>query len=300
MKIITESQCSGYSKPGHPETPERISRSAEHLRVQPDWDLEWGRPTEVPDSILLRAHDRSLLERLSLQKDFDSDTAYFPGIDQIARRSVGGAIAALDATCAGGSGFSLMRPPGHHATRTAPMGFCYLNSMAIAALEAQARGFKRIAIFDFDVHHGNGTEDILVDQPGFAFASVHATGYPFSGKEHRGANCFNYCMPGNTRREDYIAALTRAIEDLRIFKPDLIAVSAGFDAYHGDPLSEQKLEIPDYHWLGDTIRQFQIPTFSILEGGYSAMLPELITAYLHGLSGKPLATGTQVPVPTQP
>lgn len=299
MKIITEPQCTGYSKPGHPETPERISRTAEFLHAQPELNLSWGLPVDVSDSVILRAHDRSLLNRLDLSHDFDSDTPYFEGISQLARRSVGGAIAALDATCGGDCGFSLMRPPGHHATRTIPMGFCYLNSIAIAAMEALARGFKRVAILDFDVHHGNGTEDIVVDQPGLAFASVHQSGYPLTGKQHRGTNCFNYYMPAATPREDYRAALASALRNLRDFKPDLLAISAGFDAYHADPLSEQKLEIVDYHWLADQIRGFNVPIFGILEGGYSPMLPELVATYLRGITGKPFIAAAPAPAPAK-
>jgi acetoin utilization deacetylase AcuC-like enzyme len=297
MKIITESQCTGYSKPNYLETPERVSRTVDHLRAQKDLDLAWAGPVDVEDSVVLRAHDPSLLERLEESADFDADTPHFPGISKLARRSAGGAIAALDSTCSGNPGFSLMRPPGHHASRFMAMGYCYLNSIAIAALDAQRRGFKSVAVFDFDVHHGNGTEDILLDLPGFAFASVHLTGYPFTGKAHRGANCFNYPMPAGTPREDYRAALVRALDDLIKFKPGMLAVSAGFDAFRADPLSDQRLEAEDYHWLGQRIRAFQIPVFGILEGGYSAMLPELVAAYLRGLEGKPFKTTTQTQPP---
>jgi len=226
------------------------------------------------------------------------DTPYFAGVAQYARRSAGGAIAALDWTCSGDPGFSLMRPPGHHASRFMPMGFCYLNSIAIAAMEARRRGFKSVAVFDFDVHHGNGTEDILLDAPGFAFASVHQTGYPFTGKAHRGTNCFNYLTEAGVPREAYRIALAGALEQLMKLKPDILAVSAGFDAYYADPLSEEKLEIEDYHWLGRTIRALAIPVFGILEGGYSPVLPELVAAYLRGLEGIPFKP--RVPTPAQP
>jgi len=166
---------------------------------------------------------------------------------------------------------------------------------AIAALEAQSRGFKNVAVFDFDVHHGNGTEDVLLDLPGLVFASVHQTGYPFTGTAHRGGNCLNYPVQVKSAREAYRAAWTQALEDIAKFKPDMLAVSAGFDAYHADPLSEQKLEIEDYHWLGLKLRALGLPQFSILEGGYSAALPQLVAAYLRGLEGKPLQTGTALP-----
>lgn len=284
MKVIADSQCALFCKEGHPETPERVVRSVELLRGQAAVS-SWGLPSEVPEAALLRAHDATLLDRLERKGDFDSDTPFYPGIYQAARRAAGGAIAALDAVCAGETAFSLMRPPGHHASRTGASGFCYLNSIAIAAMEAQTRGFQRVAVLDFDVHHGNGTEDILLDKPGFAFASVHAEGYPHTGTKHRGSNCFNFCMRDDTPREEYKQALLNSLDSLRQFKPALLAVSAGFDAYREDPLSEQHLEIEDYYWLGAMVRELDIPTFSILEGGYSPALPQLIHAYLRGLSG---------------
>ena len=131
--------------------------------------------------------------------DFDADTPAYPQIAAHARRSVGGALQALQSARAGEMAFSLMRPPGHHATRNGAMGFCYLNSIAIAALEARAAGFQRVAVFDFDVHHGNGTEDILLDQPGCAFFSVHQYPcYPGTGQADRGAQLLQ--LPRAARR----------------------------------------------------------------------------------------------------
>lgn len=295
MKIITESQCTNFSKPNHLENPERISRTVDYLRSQEDMEFVWAAPTSVDDAVLLRAHDSSLLQRLEEPVDFDNDTPHFPSIGQFARRGAGGAIAALDAACAGEGSFCLMRPPGHHATRFSAMGFCYLNSIAIAAMEAQSRRFKNVAVFDFDVHHGNGTEEIFLDLPGLVFASVHQTGYPFTGTAHRGGNCLNYPVKVKEARETYRAAWAQALEDICRFKPDMLAISAGFDAYHADPLSEQKLEIEDYHWLGLKLRALGLPMFGILEGGYSPMLPQLVTAYLRGLEGKPLQTSVATP-----
>jgi acetoin utilization deacetylase AcuC-like enzyme len=164
------------------------------------------------------------------------------------------------------------------------MGFCYLNSIAIAALEARTQGIQRVAVFDFDVHHGNGTEDILLDQPGCAFVSIHQSPcYPGTGKADRGTNCFNFPVRPSAAREVYRATLEKAFEKLKSFRPDLVAVSAGFDAFRNDPLANGMLEVEDYHWLGETIHNLQVPSFSILEGGYSEELPQLILAYLAGL-----------------
>jgi acetoin utilization deacetylase AcuC-like enzyme len=181
---------------------------------------------------------------------------------------------------------SLLRPPGHHATADRAMGFCYLNSVAIAALEARAGGCRRVAVFDFDVHHGNGTEELLIDKPGLAFISAHQfPAYPGTGRSHRGGNCFNFPVAPATPRQEYRAILDGAFAQLRNFRPDLVAVSAGFDSYRGDPLADGTLETEDYYWIGETIRGLEVPAFSVLEGGYSAELPELILAYLRGLDG---------------
>jgi acetoin utilization deacetylase AcuC-like enzyme len=218
--------------------------------------------------------------------DFDTDTPCFPRIHEHAFRSVGGALHALKAARAGEAAFSLLRPPGHHATRDRAMGFCYLNSMAIAVLEALETGASRVAVFDFDVHHGNGTEAILVDRADCAYFSVHQyPAYPGTGTRSF-KNCHNYPVAPGAARDTYRAALQRALKEMEGFQPTLIGVSAGFDAYRGDPLCDEPLEADDFYWLGEMIRKMKLPAFSLLEGGYSHELPELIFAYLKGLTGK--------------
>jgi acetoin utilization deacetylase AcuC-like enzyme len=286
LKIVTDPRCTDYSAPGHPERPERISRTVEALKAQDRLKLTWTEPAPVGDAAILRAHTAQHLERIQKPFDFDADTPAHPNIAEQARRSVGGAWQALQSARAGEAAFSLMRPPGHHAMRERAMGFCYLNSIAIAALEACASGCKRVAVFDFDVHHGNGTEDILLDQPGCAFISIHQhPAYPGTGLENRGGNCFNFPVPPSTPRQEYRAIVSRAFEALKKFRPDMVAVSAGFDACRGDPLADGTLEAEDFYWLGETIRRLEVPAFSILEGGYSTALPELILAYLTGVNG---------------
>ena len=167
------------------------------------------------------------------------------------------------------------------------MGFCYLNNIAIAALEALATGSKRIAVYDFDVHHGNGTEAILLNRPGTFFFSIHQHPcYPGTGTRNLGDNVFNYPVAPETPRSEYRHVLTSALEHLQSVKPDLVAVSAGFDCYARDPLAQETLEVEDFYWLGQCIRNLGVPVFSLLEGGYSSDLPELILAYLKGLEGK--------------
>jgi acetoin utilization deacetylase AcuC-like enzyme len=228
-----------------------------------------------------------MLTRLERPEDFDEDTPFLENISNHARASVAAALDAQRLAREGQAVFSLMRPPGHHASRENSMGFCYLNNVAIATLEAQAAGVPRVAVFDFDVHHGNGTEDILVNRPGIEFFSVHQfPAYPNTGAENRGQNCFNYPVAAATTRLSYRAKLANALDDLRSFRPDLIAVSAGFDAYLRDPLADGPLLVEDFHWLGQTLSAFNVPMFSLLEGGYSKDLPELIFAYLQGVAGK--------------
>ena len=289
MKIITDERCAGYAHPGHPECPERITRTLAQLRSQTALTVDWMEPGRASDAQILRAHEPELLARLQIQKDFDADTPFYEDIGHYARAAVAAGLDALAAARSGEPAFSLMRPPGHHATRDQAMGFCYLNNLAVAVLEAVATGTRRVAVFDFDVHHGNGTEAILLDQPGVAVFSVHQHPcYPDTGSANVGSNCFNYPVAPGTPRETYNAALVRALDDLKKFQPDLIAVSAGFDAYVCDPLVDGVLEVKDFHWLGQSLRATGVPMFSLLEGGYSHDLPELILAYLKGVEGLPL------------
>lgn len=288
MKVITDERCTGYSRLGHPERPSRILKTVERLKGQIELPVTWAAPIAVDDEQILRAHNKEHLARVKkAEDDFDGDTPAYPNIFDHAQRSVGAALQALKAARAGEVVFSLMRPPGHHATRDRAMGFCFLNSIAIAVLEALAMGVPNVAVYDFDVHHGNGTEAILVDHPHAAFFSIHQHPcYPGTGTANVGRNCFNYPVAPQTPREEYRKVLGKALDDLKKFKPDLVAVSAGFDAYVKDPLAQETLEAEDFHWLGESIRKLGVPSFSLLEGGYSTALPELIMAYLKGLAGK--------------
>jgi acetoin utilization deacetylase AcuC-like enzyme len=287
MKIINEERCTGYHLPGHPERPARIALTLEKLRSQRELSIDWQKPRPAADAPILRAHSPAHLARLSEPEDFDGDTPFFPNIAELARLSTGAALDAMKTAQRGETAFSLMRPPGHHATRDHAMGFCYLSNIAIAALEALATGVKRVAIYDFDVHHGNGTEAILMNQKGTAFFSIHQHPcYPGTGTSNVGNNCFNFPVAPRTPREEYRRVMARAFDELKKFKPELVGVSAGFDAYARDPLAQETLEAEDFYWLGESVRQLGIPAFSLLEGGYSNDLPELVLAYLKGLEGK--------------
>lgn len=289
MKIITDERCTGYHSAGHPERPQRVARTVEKLRAQTELQVDWAGPlAEVSEETILRAHTKEHLARVKeAAEDFDGDTPNHSDIIEHARRSIGGALQALDAARKGEPAFSAMRPPGHHAVRDRAMGFCYLNSIAIAALEALATGTKRVAVFDFDVHHGNGTEAILLGNANASFYSIHQFPcYPGTGERHIGKNCFNYPVAPKTPRAEYRKVLQRAIDDMAKAKPELIAVSAGFDAYARDPLAQETLEAEDFHWIGESLRKLGIPMFSLLEGGYSSDLPDLVLAYLKGVVGK--------------
>ncbi len=214
--------------------------------------------------------------------DFDADTPAHENIATHARRAAGAAIQCAGLALSGKNAFSLMRPPGHHATRDQAMGFCYLNSIGIAALDSLARGLARVAIWDFDAHHGNGTESICEGNDGIRYVSFHQhPAYPGTGSLSR-ANIFNFPVSDQTTGARQMEVLRSSWECVTEFNPDLILVSAGFDAYKGDPLVSLSLTRENFGTLGQWLSQSTIPCAAILEGGYSADLPLLIDAFLSG------------------
>lgn len=229
---------------------------------------------------MLLAHSAAHLERLRVARDFDADTAYHEGIDHLARLTVGSALGATRAALARDGAFSLMRPPGHHAERERAMGFCYLNSVAICALQALRDGVSRVAIWDFDAHHGNGTEAILSDVPGVLYVSAHQHPcYPGTGAESHG-NCRNFPVAPFVASAEHMAILERSWDELLEFEPELVLVSAGFDAYVHDPITQMSLGLNDFHTLGQWLGGIETPVAAILEGGYSEDLPQLILSFL--------------------
>jgi acetoin utilization deacetylase AcuC-like enzyme len=286
--VVTDERCVAYAAAGHPERPSRVSGVLAGLRAQRALTVRWQEPKPVGEETVLRAHTPGHVHHLlSYTADFDADTPWLPEIGGHAWRAVGGALGAMHAALRGERGFSVMRPPGHHATRGRAMGFCYLNNVAIAALEALALGVERVAVFDFDVHHGNGTEAILLSRAGTATYSVHQYPcYPGTGLEDLAPHARNYPVAPMTARQEYRRVLAGALQDLSRFQPQLVAVSAGFDAYAKDPIAQEELEVEDFYWLGGRIRELEAPSFSVLEGGYSEELPELVLAYLRGWCGQ--------------
>ena len=282
MIILHDSRCTEYSAPGHPERPARIQQSVPLLKeCHPNCD--WRQPRPASDVAILRAHSREHLSRIrEAAMDFDADTVAHAGIYEHAARAAGAAIDVSEEALKGNHAFALMRPPGHHATRDRAMGFCYFSNIAVAALDALENGAERVAIWDFDAHHGNGTEDIVANNPRIAFASIHQfPGYPGTGTRSF-ANIHNFPVAPLTPRAEHAAAVRRALDALAAFKPDLLLVSAGFDAYAGDPITEMTLEPEDFATFGKWLRETNIRAGAILEGGYSDDLPELIDAFLSG------------------
>jgi acetoin utilization deacetylase AcuC-like enzyme len=284
MLIFHDPQCADYGSYLRPEQPARVIRTAAHLRAKhPDWTWQLPPPTDsvIADTLLL-AHTPAHLKRLAQPRDFDADTPFFPGIGDHSRRAVSAALAAAaHALTHRTPAFSLMRPPGHHATSSQAMGFCYLNQIAIAALLARRQlGAARVAVWDFDAHHGNGTEVILRRQDGILFTSVHQyPGYPGTGTESFD-NCHNWPVAPRTPRNRHMAAIREAFDTVIAFQPDLVLVSAGFDAYARDPITEMTLEASDFATLGQWLGTSGLPAAAILEGGYSDDLPLLVDDFL--------------------
>jgi acetoin utilization deacetylase AcuC-like enzyme len=168
--------------------------------------------------------------------------------------------------------------------RERAMGFCYLNSAAAAALTV-ARNGHRVAIWDFDAHHGNGTEDMVMGAMRVQFASVHQfPGYPGTGEVSSG-NCFNYPVAPYTPPEEHLEICRQSLQKLLQEHPQLLVVSAGFDAYHGDPLTQMSLRVEDFYTLGTWVKDCGIPAAAVLEGGYSPELPQLVEAFVKGWRG---------------
>ena len=280
MIIFRDPHCVEYSAPEHPERPARITTTVPVLKERhPNWT--WQEPRPASENELLRAHSSEHIERIKNPiGDFDLDTPAYPGIFNYALKSAGAAIETARAALKSQRAFGLNRPPGHHATRNQAMGFCYFSNIAIAALDALENGANRVAIWDFDAHHGNGTEDIGAHNDRIRFASIHQfPAYPGTGAKSF-ANVDNYPVAPLTPRQEHVDVCKHALDKLVEFKPDLILVSAGFDAYARDPLVQMTLERADFASFGDWLRNIDVPVAAILEGGYSDDLPGLIGAFL--------------------
>lgn len=268
--------------PGHPE---EVARYGAVIAALEDLDLYRREAPRADEADILRCHPQSYLDRIRAAipeqgwQMLDTDTHLSPGSLDAALRGVGGAVAAVDAVLAGqtANAFVAMRPPGHHAERETPMGFCLFGNAAIAARRAlDHHGLDRVAVLDFDVHHGNGTQDLLWDEPRAFFASTHQMPlYPGSGAaSERGAHGQVMNVPlrpgsdGAAGQAAWRDILGRCLD----FRPQLVIVSAGFDAHAADPLAQLNWTEGDFaaitRMICATAADLSAPVVSCLEGGY--------------------------------
>jgi len=276
MEVIFSQKCLEYASAGHPESPLRVQYSYAYLREK---GFNFIAPEPAKEEELFLVHSKGLVERVKKANFFDADTPALTGIFDYACLSAGAAIMAMELSLAGKPAFSLMRPPGHHAGRDFLGGFCYFNNIAVAVQKAVLLG-KRVAILDIDGHHGNGTQDIFLNQKDIFYVSLHQVPlYPGTGLRSQD-NCLNYPLkPGTTERE-YLATLKEAIGEIKRFSPQLLAVSAGFDTCKDDPLTNIGLQRESYRKIRELISATKITCFYVLEGGYSSDLKYCIYEFI--------------------
>jgi acetoin utilization deacetylase AcuC-like enzyme len=334
IRVFTDARCLDHLAPaGYPEQPERLTGILAHLRAVglEVVDLAAGegeRPagSEPPAAALpapaalsapaalpafqavTAVHDEAYVRRFAgaaARGDtlLDSaDNPLSPGTWQAAWAAVEATLAAADWVAAGSgrAGFAAVRPPGHHAEAATAMGFCFFGNVAIAAEHLRRRhGAERVAIFDFDVHHGNGTQHIFEARPDVFYASTHQ--YPFypgtGAADEIGVGAgegatLNVPLPAGTGDDGYAEAITgRVLPALRRFAPDVLLLSAGFDAWRRDPLGGMRVSEEGFarwgEWLHELAREIcGGRVLAVLEGGYDlASLPRLVAAHLRGLAG---------------
>ncbi|WP_374608577.1 histone deacetylase family protein [Thermomonas sp.] len=301
MRVYTHPACLAHDTgPDHAERPARLTAVVDALRRGLP-ALDWHEAPRATRGQLLRAHAPELLDAVLETHPahrilLDPDTVLSPASAEAALRAAGAAVAAVDAVLTGKTrrAFCAVRPPGHHATGDVAMGFCLFNNIAVAALHAlDKHGLERVAIVDFDVHHGNGTQAIFERDPRVLFASSHQWPlYPETGARNETGvgNIVNMPLPveaeGVLFRRAWADVLLPAVDD---FRPQLLLVSAGFDAHWRDPLAQLRLQAGDYTWISEELvalanRHCGGRMVSSLEGGYDlAALAESSVAYVGAL-----------------
>ena len=277
MKIIFSPKCLEYSKQNHPESVERVKLAYEFLKNK----YKFIEPEPASKKYLLKVHGKDYVDKFE-KGEFEGDieSPAFPNIYEYAKLSAGGAILAAKE-----NGFSLMRPPGHHAgingktSDASSLGFCYFNNIAIAV---RSLGLPAL-IIDIDVHHGNGTQEIFLGDKKVIFISIHRKGiYPGTGRESKD-NCYNFPLSMNTNDEEYVRTLDLALNRVDLSKIKIVGISAGFDTFQKDSLTPFKLSLNAYLEIGKLIKKLELPLFCVLEGGYSKYLGHAIHNLVKGL-----------------
>ena len=274
---------------GHPEKIDRVTAVIDNFKKLDNKNLVWKKPSKFNRSLLEITHNSdyiNFVERSFPKKGFsflDGDTIVSPGSKEATSDAIGSIITAIDGVQNNEfkNAFCAVRPPGHHAEKNKAMGFCIYNNVAVGAnYLINKYKLNKIAIIDFDVHHGNGTQDIFYDNEKVLYISTHQFPYyPGSGTEReKGAynNIFNIPLPAGTNSEEYLNAYEFVLKKINQFKPEFILLSAGFDAHKDDPLAQFQLESKDFYEI--TKRTLELSKLycngkvvSILEGGYDLL-----------------------------
>jgi acetoin utilization deacetylase AcuC-like enzyme len=304
IAYITHADCLLHDMgAGHPECPARLRAIEDQLIAS--GLIGYLQHVEAPmaeRSQLERVHDPAYLAALEAAAPekglvhLDPDTAMNPHTLKSAWRAAGAAVLATDMVMRGeaATAFCSVRPPGHHAERARAMGFCLFNNVAVAAAQAlDTHGLKRVAVVDFDVHHGNGTENIFRDDPRVMMASTFQHPfYPYSGIEGRSERMVNIPLAAYSGGKEFRAAVERHwLPALESFRPEMLFISAGFDAHRDDDMAMLKLAEADYAWVTESLKAIATRfaggrIVSVLEGGYELhALGRSVTAHLKQLGG---------------
>ena len=277
--------------PGHPEQIARVTVINENFKKLNNPNILWKKPSIISDEVIKNTHDAKYVDLVKSSfpskgfSSLDGDTIISPGSKEATFDAAGSIIAAIDGVQNKElkNAFASVRPPGHHCNQNKAAGFCILNNVAIGAKYLLNKyKYKKIAIIDFDVHHGNGTQDIFYENENVLFISTHQYPYyPGSGSEQEKGkfnNIYNIPLPAGTNSREYFDAFEHALKKLNEFQPEFILISAGFDAHKDDPLAQIKLETEDFYNITkrilETSKNFcNGKVVSILEGGYD--LPAL-------------------------